>query len=68
MKPEQADKALPFKFDDCYVVSEPLGVALIIGAWNYPVQLILMPLVGAIAAGNMTKCVVSSYTCSVGHL
>lgn len=32
--------------------AEPLGVALIIGPWNYPVQLILAPLVGAIAAGN----------------
>ncbi len=31
---------------------EPLGVVLIIGPWNYPVQLQLNPLVGAIAAGN----------------
>ncbi len=31
---------------------EPLGVALVIGPWNYPVQLTLAPLVGAIAAGN----------------
>jgi aldehyde dehydrogenase (NAD+) len=31
---------------------EPLGVALIIGPWNYPFQLILSPLVGALAAGN----------------
>jgi aldehyde dehydrogenase (NAD+) len=31
---------------------EPLGVVLIIGPWNYPIQLILAPLVGAIAAGN----------------
>ncbi|MEE1168733.1 MAG: aldehyde dehydrogenase family protein, partial [Alistipes sp.] len=33
------------------VVTEPLGVALIIAPWNYPVQLLLNPLVGAIAAG-----------------
>jgi aldehyde dehydrogenase (NAD+) len=32
--------------------AEPLGVVLIIGAWNYPVNLVLAPLVGAIAAGN----------------
>ncbi|WP_009633558.1 aldehyde dehydrogenase [Synechocystis sp. PCC 7509] len=32
--------------------AEPLGVVLIIGAWNYPLQLIISPLVGAIAAGN----------------
>lgn len=31
---------------------EPLGVVLIVGPWNYPFQLMMMPLVGAIAAGN----------------
>lgn len=39
------------KLDDCFVRREPLGVVLIIGAWNYPLQLILNPLIGAIAAG-----------------
>jgi aldehyde dehydrogenase (NAD+) len=34
------------------VVSEPLGVVLIIAPWNYPLQLLLSPLVGALAAGN----------------
>jgi aldehyde dehydrogenase (NAD+) len=34
------------------VVQEPLGVVLIIAPWNYPVQLSLSPLIGAIAAGN----------------
>lgn len=33
------------------VVSEPLGCTLIISPWNYPVQLLLNPLVGAISAG-----------------
>jgi len=32
--------------------SDPLGCVLILGCWNYPVQLALVPLVGAIAAGN----------------
>lgn len=31
---------------------EPLGVNLIIGSWNYPFQLVIMPLIGAIAGGN----------------
>ena len=31
---------------------EPKGVVLILGPWNYPVQLCLVPLIGAIAAGN----------------
>ncbi len=34
-----------------YVISEPLGVALVIGAWNYPYQLSLAPMVAAMAAG-----------------
>ena len=34
-----------------YMVKEPLGNALIISPWNYPVQLLLNPLVGAISAG-----------------
>lgn len=34
------------------IYKQPLGVVLIIAPWNYPLQLALMPLVGAIAAGN----------------
>lgn len=34
-----------------YIVREPLGCTLIVSPWNYPVQLLLSPLVGAIAAG-----------------
>ena len=35
-----------------YIIPEPLGVALVIGAWNYPYQLSLAPAVAALAAGN----------------
>lgn len=35
-----------------YIYKEPYGVALIIGPFNYPIQLILSPLVAAISAGN----------------
>lgn len=35
-----------------WVQPEPFGVALILGPWNYPAQLLLTPLVSAIAAGN----------------
>jgi len=35
-----------------YIVSEPYGTVLILGAYNYPVQLLIEPLIGAIAAGN----------------
>jgi aldehyde dehydrogenase (NAD+) len=34
------------------IMNEPLGVVLIIGPWNYPFQLLINPLIGAIAAGN----------------
>ncbi len=34
------------------ILSEPLGVVLIIAPWNYPFQLLINPLIGAIAAGN----------------
>jgi aldehyde dehydrogenase (NAD+) len=34
------------------VLKEPLGIVLIIGPWNYPFQLLINPLIGAIAAGN----------------
>src|SRR3954454_2204067 len=35
-----------------FTLLEPVGVVLVIAPWNYPVQLLLAPLVGALAAGN----------------
>ncbi|KTC80360.1 aldehyde dehydrogenase [Legionella cherrii] len=35
-----------------FILPEPYGTTLIIGAWNYPYQLTLIPLIAAIAAGN----------------
>ena len=35
-----------------YIIKEPLGVCLVIGAWNYPYQLSIGPAVAALAAGN----------------
>lgn len=52
MKPENVPTNLLNFPSSSYIYKEPLGVVLIIGPWNYPLQLILMPLVGAIAAGN----------------
>ena len=37
-----------------YIVAEPLGVTLVIGAWNFPYNLSLTPLVGSMVAGNTT--------------
>ncbi|WP_336047960.1 aldehyde dehydrogenase family protein [Streptomyces sp. CA2R101] len=46
---ELPDRLLPAT---ARVVREPLGVVLVIAPWNYPLQLALAPLVGALAAGN----------------
>ncbi|MFM6925955.1 MAG: aldehyde dehydrogenase family protein [Ferruginibacter sp.] len=35
-----------------FVLQEPLGIVLIISPWNYPFQLLMTPLAGAMAAGN----------------
>ncbi|XP_053561238.1 aldehyde dehydrogenase family 3 member A2 [Bombina bombina] len=50
--PQHVKKNLMTLRDEVYIKYEPLGVVLVIGAWNYPVVLLLQPLVGAIAAGN----------------
>lgn len=50
--PQSVSTDLAFKFDKAQIRKDPLGVVLIIGAWNYPYQVTLGPLVGAIAAGN----------------
>ena len=47
------------------ILTEPLGCALIIAPWNYPVQLLLNPLVGAIGAGCTAILKPSPYTPNV---
>ena len=49
-KPQQKD--LLNKFNSVYVQAEPFGTVLNISAWNFPFQLTLSPLIGAIAAGE----------------
>lgn len=51
-KPKCAKTNIANQLGSSKVYSEPLGNALIIGAWNYPYQLSLSPAVAAIAAGN----------------
>lgn len=52
MKPERRRAPLLAWPARASIRPEPRGLALIIGPWNYPLQLLLTPLVGAIAAGN----------------
>ncbi|XKL64274.1 hypothetical protein PGB90_004360 [Kerria lacca] len=50
--PEKVQKGLANILDDVLLYKDPYGVVLVIGAWNYPIQLCLLPVTGAIAAGN----------------
>ncbi|HEV2565891.1 MAG TPA: coniferyl aldehyde dehydrogenase [Microvirga sp.] len=52
MKPQRRPIAWMFRPGRGRVLYQPLGVVGIIGPWNYPVQLALSPLAGALAAGN----------------
>jgi aldehyde dehydrogenase (NAD+) len=52
MRPERVFVPLYYQFGRARVEYRPFGVALIIGAWNYPLNICLSPLVSAIAAGN----------------
>lgn len=51
-KPERVDGSWLTFPSKSVVYKEPYGIALIIGPWNYPFQLIIAPLVAALAAGN----------------
>lgn len=51
-KPQKAAVSWDFFSYSARIYPEPLGVVLIIGPWNYPFNLIISPLIGAIAAGN----------------
>uniref|UniRef100_A0A8C4XPQ4 Aldehyde dehydrogenase domain-containing protein n=1 Tax=Falco tinnunculus TaxID=100819 RepID=A0A8C4XPQ4_FALTI len=52
MKDEQVDRNLATQLDSAFIRRDPYGVVLIIGSWNYPIYVFLVPLIGAIAAGN----------------
>lgn len=52
LAPERSAVPLALQPARAQVVREPLGVVLVIAPWNYPVQLLLAPVVGALAAGN----------------
>jgi len=52
LRPERVKVALKQQPGRARIHRDPLGAVLIIGPWNYPIQLVLAPLVGAIAGGN----------------
>ena len=52
MKPRRAATAMAFLPGRSRMLRQPLGVIGIISPWNYPLQLAVAPLIGALAAGN----------------
>jgi len=52
MQPEYVSTPLALAPASSYVIREPYGVVLLIGPFNYPVQLIVLPLIAALSAGN----------------
>ncbi|XP_068620032.1 aldehyde dehydrogenase, dimeric NADP-preferring isoform X2 [Battus philenor] len=52
-QPERPSKGMVNILDEVVIYNDPYGVVLVIGAWNYPLQLLLLPMAGAIAAGNV---------------
>ncbi|MEG2604900.1 MAG: aldehyde dehydrogenase [Clostridia bacterium] len=61
MKPLRARTALGQLPGKCRVYREPYGVTLIMSPWNYPFQLTLAPLIGALSAGNCVVVKPSNY-------
>ena len=52
MAPENVSSTITTFPSSATIYKDPLGVVLIIAPWNYPLQLLLIPLAGALAAGN----------------
>ena len=55
IKPKKIPKKLFNVLNGISVIPEPYGVVAIYGAWNYPFQLVVLPLVGALAAGKLRE-------------
>ena len=61
-KPERRRTPLTQFKSSSYIYREPYGTTLIIGPFNYPFQLVILPLIGAISAGNTAVIKPSEYS------
>ena len=68
MKPARAMTAIGQLPGTCRILSEPFGVVLIMSPWNYPFQLTVAPLIGAISAGNCAVVKPSAYSAATSAL
>jgi aldehyde dehydrogenase (NAD+) len=66
-KPKRVHTPIQLLPSSSMIMSEPLGVSLIIAPWNYPFQLLMNPLVGALSAGCCSMLKPSPYTPSVAR-
>lgn len=68
MRPEKVSTGMVTFPSSGKIYHDPLGVVFIIAPWNYPLQLLLIPLVGAIAAGNCAVLKPSEMSPAIEHL
>lgn len=68
LKPQRAAIPLSLQPASGRLIYEPLGTVLIIAPWNYPLMLLLSPLVGALAAGNTALLKPSEFAPKVAEL
>lgn len=64
-KPQRVATPITLAGASSFVINEPHGTVLIIGPFNYPFQLVMEPLIGAIAAGNCAVVKMSDSTPNV---
>lgn len=70
MRPQRVSTNLINFPSKSFMMQEPMGSVLIIGPWNYPVLLLLSPLIAAIAAGNtviLKPSELTEHTASIMH-
>jgi aldehyde dehydrogenase (NAD+) len=61
-QPQKVKTPLIYPFANSYNYPEPYGIVLVISPWNYPFQLAMAPLIGAMAAGNCAVLKPSEYS------
>ena len=68
LRPERVTVPFIMQPSQAWVVADPLGCVLIIGPWNYPLMLMLSPLVAALGAGNTAVLKPSEHAPRTGEL
>lgn len=68
MKPRKVSTPLVAQPAKSYMLPEPLGTVLVIGAWNYPLLLVMAPVIAAVSAGNCAVIKPSELASNVSQL